>query len=462
MFIGRERELDTLNKLYNEDKFQCVIIWGRRRVGKTTLINEFIKDKDCIYFTGIESTMKENLENFSRSIADYLGFDYNNAPVYSNFQNALDVISDLATEKQIVLVLDEYPYLAKSYSAISSILQHQIDHNFKKDTKLFIVLCGSSMSFMERQVLGYQSPLFGRRTAQMKVRPFDFFESLGFSKNFGNEDKAILYGMTGGVPQYLSFINENSSVKENIIKNFLSVNGYLFEEPTNLLKQELREPGTYNAIIRAIATGSSKSSEICTKVGLESAAIAGYLERLIELGIVKKEVPVGTNNSRKTIYSIEDNMFRFWYTFVPSNLIAIQRGLSEVAWKAVEKRLSTFMGKVFEQICFDYLWKNYETLPVLFQYAGRWWGSNPVLKREEEIDILAYNEEGQALLCECKWRNELVDVDVIKTLQDRGRLLPYDEYYYYVFAKRGFTERAIALAKESENIRLITFEEMFE
>ena len=223
MFIGRERELDTLNKLYNEDKFQCVIIWGRRRVGKTTLINEFIKDKDCIYFTGIESTMKENLENFSRSIADYLGFDYNNAPVYSNFQNALDVISDLSTEKQIVLVLDEYPYLAKSYSAISSILQHQIDHKFKKDTKLFIVLCGSSMSFMERQVLGYQSPLFGRRTAQIKVRPFDFFESLGFSKNFGNEDKAILYGMTGGVPQYLSFINENSNIKENVIKNFLSV-----------------------------------------------------------------------------------------------------------------------------------------------------------------------------------------------------------------------------------------------
>ena len=460
MFIGRERELGTLNNLYNEGNFQCVVIWGRRRVGKTTLINEFIKDKDCIYFTGIESTMKENLENFSRSIADYLGFNYSNAPVYNNFQNALDVINDLASQKQVVLVIDEYPYLAKSYSAISSILQHQIDHKFKNNTKLFVILCGSSMSFMERQVLGYQSPLFGRRTAQIKVKPFDFFESLGFSKNFNNEDKAVLYGITGGVPQYMSFVNESLSIKENIIKNFLSVNGYLFEEPTNLLKQELREPGTYNAIIRAIATGSSKSSEICTKVGLESAAIAGYIERLIELGILKKEVPVGTNTSRKTIYSIADNMFRFWYTFVPGNLMIIQRGLTDVAWKVVEKRLSTFMGKVFEQICIDYLWKNYEKLPIIFQYVGRWWGTNPVLKREEEIEILAYNDEGQALLCECKWRNELVDMDVAKTLQDRSKLLHYRECHFYIFAKRGFTDRAIKFARENNNITLITFDEM--
>lgn len=460
MFIGRERELSTLNNLYNEGNFQCVVIWGRRRVGKTTLINEFIKDKDCIYFTGIESTMKENLENFSRSIADYLGFDYSNAPVYNNFQNAFDVVNDLANQKQVVLVIDEYPYLAKSYSAISSILQHQIDHKFKNNTKLFIILCGSSMSFMERQVLGYKSPLFGRRTAQMKVKPFDFFESLGFSKNFSNEDTAVLYGITGGVPQYISFINERLSVKDNIIKNFFSVNGYLFEEPTNLLKQELREPGTYNAIIRAIATGSSKSSEICTKVGLESAAIAGYIERLIELGIVKKEVPIGTNNSRKTIYSIADNMFRFWYTFVPSNLMVIQRGLTDIAWKAVEKKLSTFMGKVFEQICLDYLWNNYEKLSVMFQYVGRWWGTNPVLKREEEIDILGYNDEGQALLCECKWRNELIDVDVIRTLQDRSKLLPYKEYQFYIFAKRGFTDKAVMFAKENNNITLITFDEM--
>lgn len=460
MFIGRERELKVLNDLYNRGDFQCVIIWGRRRVGKTTLINEFIKDKACIYFTGIESTMKENLENFSRSISGYLGFDASIAPVYDSFKNALESINDLASQKQIVLVLDEYPYLAKSYNAISSILQQMIDHKFKDNTKLFIIICGSSMSFMERQVLGYQSPLFGRRTAQIKVKPFDFFESLGFCKSFTNEEKAVLYGITGGVPQYMSFIDEACSLKENIIKNFLSVNGYLYEEPTNLLKQELREPGTYNAIIRAIATGSSKSSEISTKVGLESSVTAGYIERLTELGIVKKETPIGTNNTRKTIYSIEDNMFRFWYTFVSGNLNTIQRNMYEVAWKSVEKNISNFMGKVFEQICLDYLWKDYEKLPVMFQYVGRWWGTNPVLKREEEIDILGYNDEGQALLCECKWRNELVDIDVIRTLQDRSKLLPYKEYHFYVFAKRGFTDRAIAMANKNDNIKLITFDEM--
>ena len=187
MFIGRKTELQQLNTLYKQDKFQCVIIYGRRRVGKTTLINEFIKDKDAVYFTGIESTSKDNLENFSRSIAALNNANTDNAPVYKDFRSALIDIDALAQNRKIVLVIDEYPYLARSYRPISSLLQELIDTKFKNNANLFIILCGSSMSFMEKQVLGYQSPLYGRRTAQFHIRPFTFYEAAAYYKNFSNE-----------------------------------------------------------------------------------------------------------------------------------------------------------------------------------------------------------------------------------------------------------------------------------
>ena len=218
MFIGRNSELQQLNTLYKQDKFQCVIIWGRRRVGKTTLINEFCKDKTAIYFTGIESTAKDNLENFSKSIAAINGSS-DNAPVFKDFRSALININDLAQKQKIVLIIDEYPYLARSYKSISSVLQELIDNTLKANPNLFIILCGSSMSFMEKQVLGYQSPLYGRRTAQFHIKPFNFYEVASYYKNFSPEDIAAVYGITGGIPLYMSFINDKLSLKENIINN---------------------------------------------------------------------------------------------------------------------------------------------------------------------------------------------------------------------------------------------------
>ena len=318
MFIGRKTELQQLNTLYKQDKFQCVIIYGRRRVGKTTLINEFIKDKDAVYFTGIESTAKDNLENFSRSIAALNNANIDNAPVYKDFRSALTEIDAIAKSKKIVLVIDEYPYLARSYRPVSSLLQELIDTKFKNNANLFIILCGSSMSFMEKQVLGYQSPLYGRRTAQFHIRPFTFYEAAAYYKNFNNEDLAVIYGITGGIPLYMSFITDTLSLKDNIINTFLTPSGYMYEEPFNLLNQELREPAMYNAIIRAVATGSSRISEIASKVGIENAAATSYIDKLIELGIIEKEIPAGTaGKSRKSIYGIKDGMFRFGINSYP-------------------------------------------------------------------------------------------------------------------------------------------------
>lgn len=460
MFIGRNSELQQLNTLYKQDKFQCVIIWGRRRVGKTTLINEFCKDKTAIYFTGIESTAKDNLENFSKSIAAINGSS-DNAPVFKDFRSALININGLAQKKKIVLIIDEYPYLARSYKPISSVLQELIDNTLKANPNLFIILCGSSMSFMEKQVLGYQSPLYGRRTAQFHIKPFNFYEVASYYKNFSPEDIAAVYGITGGIPLYMSFINDKLSLKENIINNFLTPSGYMYEEPNNLLNQELREPAIYNAIIRAVATGSSKISEIASKVGIDNAKASNYIDKLIELGIIEKETPAGApKSSRKTIYGIKDGMFRFWYKFIPQNNVLIQRGKAETAWQNIEPQFSDYMGKVFEDICADYLWENYESLPVSYQQIGRWWGANPKLKREEEIDIVAY-ADNKAILCECKWRNEKADKNVLETLLERRKLLThFDECYYYIFSKACFTKSCIELAQADNKIRLISFKEM--
>ena len=458
MFVGRSYELEQLEALYKTERFQCVVIWGRRRVGKTTLINHFVEEKPVIYFTGTESTAKENLENLSRSIAALQDDDFV-APIYPTYEMALEKICQLAQKQRIVLVMDEYPYLAKSYSPISSVLQKYIDLKFKNDSKLFIILCGSSMSFMENQVLGYQSPLYGRRTAQFHIKPFNFFEVQEYFQNFNRYDLATVYGITGGIPQYLAFFDDHLSLKDNIINNFLRQNGYMYEEANNFMKQELREPAIYNAIIKAVATGSSKNSEIVSKVGLESSALANYMDKLIELGIIAKEKPIGNQSARKAIYKVKDGMFRFWYKFIPDNNMLIQRNRSEAAWNNIEKLIPNYMGSVFEDICMDYLWEVYDTLPVFYNEIVRWWGANPKLKREEEIDIVAANDE-EAIVCECKWRNELTDVDIIHTLLERAKLLHYKRCYYYVFSKVGFTEGAKAFAAERQDIKLIEFAEM--
>ena len=251
MFIGREQELNTLNSLYNTDKFEFAVIYGRRRVGKTALINKFSEDKETIFFTGVETNAKQNLENFSRSIMEYnIGMAVDSS--FSSFQSALEYVFELAKAKRIVLVIDEYPYVARASKSLASTLQLLID-KYKDNSKLFLILCGSSMSYMEDHVLAYKAPLYGRRTAQLKIKPFDFFESCRYFTGFKSFDKALAYGIVGGTPQYLTRIDDSLSIEDNVKNTYLNPASSIFEEPNNLLKQEVREPAIYNAVIAAIA-----------------------------------------------------------------------------------------------------------------------------------------------------------------------------------------------------------------
>lgn len=254
MFVGREKELKSLSDHYQTNEFQFAIIYGRRRIGKTALISEFVKDKKAIYFTAIEENVEDNLKRFSRSVRRFINPDLDDDSSFESFDQAFQEIGEIAKKKRVILVIDEYPYLAQAYSAVSSMLQSYINHVYSK-TNMFLILCGSSMSFMEYQVLGYKSPLYGRRTVQYKLKPFNLKETQALLPHYSKMEAFQINSVMGGVPKYLSLVSDKVDVMSNIKNTFLNTDSILFEESNNLLKQELRDPATYNSIINAIVSG---------------------------------------------------------------------------------------------------------------------------------------------------------------------------------------------------------------
>ena len=322
-----------------------------------------------------------------------------------------------------------------------------------------LILCGSSMSYIEDHVLSYKAPLYGRRTAQIKLLPFDFEETCQYLADMSGEDKALMYGAVGGTPQYLLQVSDKLSVEENIKNTYLNPISFLYEEPTNLLKQEVREPAIYTAIITAIATGASRMADISTKVGEDTSVCTTYIKNLISLGIVQKETPYGEKASRKTIYSLADNMFRFWYRFVLENNSIIARGADDLAYKRIEPYFTDYMGKVFEDISAQYLWKLLVTgkSPIEFTSLGRWWGNDPRTRSQTEIDIMGEQDKNSALFAECKWTNEKIDLGVLETLVQRSELFAYKNVHLFLFAKSGFTKGCIDKAAELGNVTLVTY-----
>ena len=464
MFHCRENELSKLNKRYNENEFECIVIYGRRRVGKTALINEFCKDKPTIFFSALNSTAKENMEVLSRVIYEYKNPDSDSrtAPIYRDIDAAFAEITKLSESERLIFVIDEYPYLAKADNSVSSRLQHIIDHVWSK-SKLFLILCGSSMSFMEYQVLGYESPLYGRRTAQFKIQALTYKEITAFNPSLSLENQALLYGITGGIPHYINKLCVRDNIDNALLENLFDSSSYLFEEPENLLKQELREPATYNSIISAIAGGSSKLNEIATKTGTETGVCAKYLKVLLDLGIVKKEMPITEKSTKKTIYQLGDNFFRFWYRFVPMNMPAIISGRIEKSYpNTVKKYFSDYMGLVFEQMCRDYLLYYADNLPVTLADTGQWWGTDNAAKKEVQIDIVGTSADSdEYIIGSCKYKNEKIGIDEFELLKHYATVFGKgSRYHFYIFSKSGFTDGLHELGEKGE-VRLFTLEDIY-
>lgn len=464
MFIGRKRELTALEKLYSKKTFEFMVLYGRRRIGKTSLLSEFFKDKEGVFYLSEEQNDSLNIASFCTKIYQYFHVP-SSLPLMHDWNDIFDFIAECVDEKRFLLIIDEFPYLTSENKALMSKLQHAIDHKWK-DKNIFLILCGSSVSFMENEVLGSKSPLFGRRTGQMKLEAFDYLESSQFYPNYSLEDKVIMYSIFGGIPQYLQMIDDSKSVEENVCAMILESYSYLYDEPLMLLKVELRNPSVYNSILSVMGKGATKNNDIASKIQEEPAKCIKYLQTLCNLGIVEKKVPVGEKeNTRNTIYQMVDPFFHFWYRFIAQNQGSRSVMEPSVFYDTfIEPQLDAYVGLEFEKICMQFIAKqNYlGKLPINASHIGRWWGSNRIKKCQEDVDILLLNDTSSAIFCECKWRNVLFDYRELVDLIDASKLFDLEQKYYILFSKSGYTQSVIEEMNENEYVSSFSLNDLYE
>ncbi len=352
MFVARTKELGILEDAYATDTFQMVVVYGRRRVGKTRLLQEFCAPKPHVaYFTARETSANRNLQLLSEALLNTTGRSTDATPVYPSMDAALRAAFARGRDERLVFVIDEFPYLAASNPEVPSLLQELVDKNHES-SHLMLILCGSSMSFMEHQVLGHQSPLYGRRTAQIKVEPFDAMDA-ALMLTDANPVRAVeLYSLVGGVPLYLEQLEPSHTTEWNIGLRMLGQGRFLYAEPENFLLQEVRSPALYNAVTDAVASGCTRANDIASACGMSSSATAGYLSSLAELGVVGRFEPVGPHGRKDVRYHLTDNLFRFWHTFVPRYGALVEAGMeAEAAQRIVRRDLATYVGHSFEVVC---------------------------------------------------------------------------------------------------------------
>jgi AAA+ ATPase superfamily predicted ATPase len=411
-------------------------------------------------FSARELNGLENLNYFIETINEVFPFAEHNCLVPNSWDLAFSYLITISQMQRVIIIIDEYPYIAKKVESFSSYLQHKIDLELK-DCNIMLVLSGSSMSFMEENVLGYDSPLFGRRTAQIKVLGINYLESSHYLPNYSLEDRLIIHSITGGVPHYLSFFTKYHNIDEVCDKYIFSSNGYLYEEPRNLLKDELRELGTYNVLLSYIAHGSNKLNDLATKTNQPSTKVMKYITVLIEIGIVEKIKPFNSLEN-KSIYEIKIGLFLFWNRFVPIVNTKITNRESNIYSKNIKNLIPEYMGRCFEEICKSYILKlsSLDKLPFDLNQVSRWWGSDPILKQEIEIDLLA-SGSGKAIFCECKWTNEPIGIGVLEKLRTKSEHFSYIDKYYYIFSKGGFLDKMVEYCKDDPKVKLITIDDLF-
>lgn len=453
MFVGREKELRELELEWKENSFALPVVYGRRRIGKTALLEKFAEDKDVLFFTSVLDGV-ENIAELAK-LAREAGIETAGGSLPQIFAD----IFRAAQTRRLLFVIDEYPYLGSANQGVSSELQKLIDRN--SDSRLFLVLCGSSMNFMKRQVLGYESPLFGRRTSQMMLEPFTVFESLKLLPDAGFSRACELYGLVGGTPAYLNRLKSGESLRGNLLAAFLKPSAYLFEESEALLKQELKQPDLYGALLGIINYKPRALKEIVDKMenlNIDRGRCLHMVENLADIGILEKIS--AWKEPKKEAWKIADCYFSFWHTFMPGIIQAVKNGQAEAAAGFVEKHYSEYMGRIFEKICVQWLRKESAAgnLPVNATTFGKWWGTDNRTGQQGEIDIVADDFDGNMLFAECKWRNEPMDVDQIDKLAQRSLLVkkPKDcGRMFYFFSKSGFTGRMIEKAGEMDDCHLI-------
>ncbi|HHI30584.1 MAG TPA: ATP-binding protein [Candidatus Methanoperedenaceae archaeon] len=410
-FIDREDEIAFLNEAYSTDRSQMIILYGRRRVGKTYLLLEFMKEKKHTYHLCTRGNETEQIRFLSRMVGVSLDDTALVLSPFSEWRTLFMYLYEKAKDERYLLIIDEFPYLITANSAVTSIFQKYWDEYLSK-TKMMLVLCGSSIAMMESEVLAYNSPLYGRMTGQWKVEPMSFGDAASFfAKGRCGEEAIENYSITGGVPFYLVELDLTKSAIDNILENVARKGRLLYDEGEILIREELRDPSTYFSILEAISSGNAKQVRIANRIGVPSTALPRYLSTLMRLGYIEKRVPVTEpGKSKKAVYRIKDNFMNFWFRFIYPYRSYIEEGDYERFREILDRHFNLYVSFIFEDVCKDFLnaLNRSDRLPLHFTKIGNWWGHyrDRGMRREVEIDVVALNDATKEILfVECKWRN---------------------------------------------------------
>ena len=455
-FIDREAELEFLEKKFNSSGAQFVVIYGRRRVGKTELIKQFCKEKNSLYFLADKRGTLLNVERFAQKAADQLS---DVVPKAENFYDFFRYLIQRAASERVVIVIDEFSYLMERDNTISSVFQVIWDE-YLKDENVMLILCGSSVSMMVEGVLSQKAPLYGRRTGQWKLDPLKIHNAWEFHRDIGAERAVEFYSVTGGVPLYILEFDAEKDVFENIREHILTKGEFLYDEAETLLKEELRTYYLYLSIFEAIAMGKTRIVEIADYSKIAQKDLPKYLTTLMKLELVGKEHPVTEKEqSKKTRYFVKDNFFRFYFKYIHPNKTEIESGNPDKVISVIKRDFGSYVGKSFENIVYESLVRlnSLGRLPFGFTRIGRMWGKIPGKPKGEntyEIDLVALNDATKEILfAECKWTNRKTDADVLETLTEKSMFVKWNnaerKEYFAVFSKSGFTEKAYAYAEKN-------------
>lgn len=471
MFINREQEIESLEQMYRSGNAEFFVLYGRRRIGKTELLLQFCKNKHSIYFLASQQKEHDHLQQLKQVAQHVIDDPLLRNITFNDWETALIYFAQKSQQERLILVLDEFQYLCEDNAALPSLIQRFWDLH-GKNSNLFLILCGSQVSFMEREVLAERSPLYGRRTGQLPLMPLTYRDSGRFFTEYTHKEKLIVYGILGGIPAYLNRFAYRSSpnsqevskrtIEQHIKEEFLTPQGYLFDEANFLLRMELREPRTYASILHTIANGSTQLNEISQQVQMERTKTNKYISVLRDLGMVKRITPIterATQKSRKGLYKLADNYLNFWYRFILPNRSLIESGNADLVYREmIEPNLPDYMGRIFEDVCHQYVTRYWnEKLKIAPKRVGTHWGS------ELEIDVLTENIDNSHWIGECKWREAPAGENVLNRLSEKVSKLPIpwqQNPRYVLFSADGFTD-TLRRKAVAENVILIALKDLF-
>jgi AAA+ ATPase superfamily predicted ATPase len=452
-FINRKQELRFLGEKWCEPGAQLIVLWGKRRVGKTELIKQFIENKPGIYFLSESTSEKDQLKKLSYAIGDFFRESLLQTRGFVEWEEAFRFLKE--KNKKIVIVIDEFPYLIQSNSAVPTLFQKGWDEYLAK-SKVYLVLLGSSVSMMETEVLGYRAPLYGRRTGQWHINPMAFDEISNFRRGKSFEDRLLHFAVGGGIPAYWLQFSKKDNFYSNIRTKLLTKGQFLYDEVEFILREELREPRYYFALLQAISQGKRKLSEIVNAVGLAQPTANKYLGVLSDLRIIEREIPVTEEKplkSKRGLYKISDEFFDFWFRFIFPWRGELELGRIDDVLLRVKKGMPQYVSFVYEKVAKEVLWRYVDRI-FPFKAVGKWWDKN------EEVDIVAHNDELNSILFgEVKWSRKQVGTDIYQNLKKKVQKVTWGRKgrneHFCLFSKTGFTNAMVKIAKK-ERVFLFT------